>query len=62
MPLYAHREASTYPDPAGYSSGRKIKINVWGAISSKGSNRFVVFICRFVDLTIDDCSRLHSPV
>ena len=42
VPLYHHRHPNSNPEFAGFSSGLKIKINVWGAISCKGSSRFVV--------------------
>ena len=37
VPLYHHRHPNTHPIPAGFSSGLKIKINVWGAISCRGT-------------------------
>jgi hypothetical protein len=42
-PKYHHRHAGNYVDPAGFSSGSKIKLNLWGAISCRGASDFVVF-------------------
>jgi hypothetical protein len=44
VPLYHHRHSDSHPDPAGFSSGLKVKINVWGAISSRGSSNFTVHL------------------
>ena len=41
-PLYHHRHRGSYPETVGFSSGLKIKLNLWGSISCRGSSNFIV--------------------
>ena len=41
-PLYHFRHPNSYPDPACFSSSLKIKVNLWGGISFRGSSNFLV--------------------